>query len=358
MFILRSIYNRLLCKFGLTTELELTRVARNQFEDKYLRYGHFPEITDAELKLYQETWPMWNIEKKDLTWARVYKKEWGFSPYVIGNWHTLLLRNKVNPYEQLSSFENKALCDIYFPEIPYPKAYVRRLQGVYYNEKMDVISKEEAISLLASIDSYVIKPAFGTMQGEGVQVVLKEKIQDNYKDFVCASIDEQTTDFIAQERLTQHPDIAKLNPTSLNCCRVTTIYIDGKFGHATNLKIGKKGSNVDNWYSSYFCGVDKEGRVMKRGYAKDLQCVTQTDSGISLDSIVIPNYQEMVQMLESFHKKFFPNCGVIGWDITIDNKSEIRIIEANLTKPGIVAEQLAVGDFFKDFSAEINKLFK
>ena len=358
MFHLRSIYNRLLCKFGRTTELELTREARNQFEDKYLLYGPFPEITDAELKLYQEAWPMWKVEKKDLTWARVYKREWGFSPYVIGNWHTLLLRNKVNPYEQLSSFENKALCDIYFPEIPYPQAYVRRLQGVFYDEKMNMISKDEAIDILASKDSYVIKPAFGTMQGEGVHVVLKENIQDNYKDFICASINEQKSDFIAQERLIQHPDIAKLNPTSLNCCRVTTIYIDGKFGSATNLKIGKKGSSVDNWYNSYFCGVDRGGRVMKRGYSKELQSVTRTDLGIPLESIIIPNYQAMIQIVEYFHKKFFPNCGIIGWDITIDSKNKCRIIEVNLTKPGIVAEQLAVGDFFKDFSDEINKLFK
>ena len=70
-----------MCKLKLTTELELTRKSRNQFEDKYLGYANFPEITDEELKLFQETWPMWNIEKKDLTWARVYKREWGFSPY-------------------------------------------------------------------------------------------------------------------------------------------------------------------------------------------------------------------------------------------------------------------------------------
>lgn len=341
----------------LTTELELTRKSRNRFEDKYLGYSNFPEITDEELILFQKTWPMWNIEKKDLTWARVYKREWGFSPYVIGNWHTLLLRNKLNPYEQLSSFENKALCDIYFPEIPYPKAYVRRLQGVFYDEEMNILSKEEAIDLLVSKDSYVIKPAFGTMQGDGVQVVTKDNIKDNYKEFVCSTFKEQNTDFIAQECLIQHPDIAKLNPTSLNCCRVTTIYISGKFGHATNLKIGKKGSKVDNWHSSYFCGVDTNGKVMKRGYTKDLQVVTSTDMGTPFDSIIIPNYKQMIQTLEHFHKKYFSNCGIIGWDIIIDNRNEIRIIEANLTRPGIVAEQLAVGDFFKEFRKEINNLF-
>ena len=97
---------------------------------------------------------------------------------------------------------------------------------------------------------------------------------------------------------------------------------------------------------------------MKRGYSKELQSVTRTDLGIPLESIIIPNYQAMIQIVEYFHKKFFPNCGIIGWDITIDSKNKCRIIEVNLTKPGIVAEQLAVGDFFKDFSDEINKLFK
>ena len=134
---------------------------------------------------------------------------------------------------------------------------------------------------------------------------IKDNINENYKNYVCSTFSEQKSDFIAQECLIQHPDIAKLNPTSLNCCRVTTIYISGKFGHATNLKIGKKGSKVDNWHSSYFCGVDTNGKVMKRGYTKDLQVVTSTDMGTPFDSIIIPNYKQMIQTLEHFHKKYF-----------------------------------------------------
>lgn len=332
---------------------ESIRNGRNQFEDKYLSYDTFPEITDEELRQFQETWPMWNIEKCDLTWARVYKKFWDFSPYVIGNWHTLLLRKRFNPYEQLSSFENKALCDIYFPEIPYPKAYVRRISGVYYDIDMNVISKDEAITLLTNMGTYVIKPAFGTMQGEGVRVMSKEKMVGNIESIVRESIDSQKSDFIAQEIIEQHPDIAKLNPTSLNCCRVTSLFIGGKYSSSAMMKIGKLGSKVDNWHSSYLCGVSSEGKLFDRAFDNKLKTVSSTDNGIVLEGIQLPLFTEMCQLIEGLHKKYFPNCGTIGWDVVIDNNNKVRIIEANLTTPGIVAEQLVSGDFIKSLYHEI-----
>ena len=353
----KYIYNKLICKLKFTTELELTRKSRNQYENKYLDYGNFPEITNTELKLFQETWPMWNINKKDLTWARIYKKEWGFSPYIIGNWHTLVLRKMFNPYPQLSSFENKALCDVYFPEIPYPKAYIRRLNGVYYDERMNILSRKEAIDTLLLNTAYVIKPAFGTMQGNGVEVISKDKYQADYEKAISESIDRQKSDFIAQELLIQHPDIAKLNPTSLNCCRVTSIFIDGQYGSSTMIKIGKKGSNVDNWHSSYLCGVTPNGKLLNKAYDNHLNTVTKTDNGIEFGGTELPCFHEMIRLVEKFHKKYFPNCGVIGWDILIDKDNCPRIIEANLTTPGLVGEQLASGDFFKEFRDVICKQY-
>lgn len=329
------------------------RQGRNMFEDKYLRMGDFPEITDEELRQFQETWPMWNIEKCDLTWARVYKKFWGFSPYVIGNWHTLLLRKRFNPYDQLSSFENKALCDIYFPKIPYPKAYVRRINGVYYDINMRVLSQDQAVDILKKYGSYVIKPAFGTMQGEGVQVMSEDKLQGNIDTLIKNSFDSQNSDFIAQEILVQHPEIKRLNPTSLNCCRVTSLYINGKYNSSTMIKIGKLGAKVDNWHSSYLCGVSSEGKLFDRAFDNKLKTVSSTDNGIVLEGIQLPLFTEMCQLIEGLHKKYFPNCGTIGWDVVIDNNNKVRIIEANLTTPGIVAEQLASGDFIKSLYHEI-----
>ena len=176
--------------------------AKNQSEHKYLLNHDYPEITDDELKKIQEAWPYMNLTKRDLTWSRIYKKEHGFSPYFIGVWQTHLLRQIFNPYAQLSSFENKALCDVYFPELPFPLAYVRRLQGVYYDKDMSIISEKDAIELLLTKQSYIIKPAFGSMQGQGVHKVTLLGGNDDVTK-IKHSFSEKKTDFIAQEVLHQ-----------------------------------------------------------------------------------------------------------------------------------------------------------
>lgn len=334
-------------------KMEKIRHGRNGFEKKYLAYDSFPEITDDELKQIRKTWPMWKIKKDDLIWSRVYKKFHGFSPYIIGNWHTYLLRQEFNPYEQLSSFEYKGLFDVYFPEIPFPKSFVRRIQNVYYDLNMQVISRERAVDILLQYDTYIIKPSFGTNQGKGVEKVNLNVVDK--KKRILESFEDQKSDFIAQEVLEQHPDVAALNPTSLNCCRVTSVYIDGKFGFSTVFKIGKAGSNIDNWRSSYFCGVCQDGTLSQYGFANDLKIVEQTDNGITIRGFRLPCYKDIVILVEKYHKKYFPNCGMIGWDVLVDKNNSVRVIEMNLTVPGLVAEQLAAGDFLKDFRDEIVK---
>ena len=334
-------------------DMQNIRYGRNGFEKKYLTYGDFPEITEDELDQIRKTWPMWKIEKDDLIWSRVCKKFHGFSPYIIGNWHTYLLRQEFNPYEQLSSFEYKGLFDVYFPEIPFPKSFVRRIQNVYYDLDMQVISKENAVDILSQYDAYIIKPSFGTNQGKGVEKVDLSVVDK--KKRILKSFDDQKSDFIAQEVLEQHPDVAALNPTSLNCCRVTSVYIDGKFGLSTVFKIGKIGSNIDNWRCAYFCGVCQDGTLSQYGFTNDLKVVEQTDNGITIRGFKLPCYKDIVALVEKCHKRYFPNCGMIGWDVLVDKNNSVRVIEMNLTVPGIVAEQLAAGDFLKDFRDVIVK---
>ena len=352
---LKQIIHKGLAKIRKTDPSESIRNGRNYFEDKYFTYGELPEITDDELRQYREAWPMWDVQKRDLTWARVCKKAHGFSPFIIGNYHTWLLRQAFNPQAQLSSFENKAMCDIYFPEISFPEPYLRRINGLYYDAKMKSLSEKDAVNLLLSYEGYIIKPAMDSMQGQGVEKISLAKQGIPPIEAVLGSFHRQKGDFICQEVLIQHPSIAAFNPTSLNTCRVTSMYINGKFGTSTCVKFGKKGAEVDNWRVSYFCGVDNHGRLTGEGFDNQLRRVTKSDNGLELKGVVLPDYGKMIQFVERTHKYLFPNCGIIGWDIVIDVNGNVRVIEANMTTVGIVIEQLASGPFFADFRDEICK---
>ena len=342
---------------GLITGYRRYKLRKQKIESekKYLINNSYPELTEAEVRQVQETWPSMHLKKKDLTWLRIYKKEFGFSPYMVGVWQTQLLREALNPSLELAAFENKALCDIYLPGIPFPETYVRKIKGEYYDAGMNSLAEEDAITLLSSKETFFIKPALGTMQGMGVEKVRLTGDETERKTMVVDSFRRQKGDFITQEVILQHPDMASLNPTSLNCCRVTTLYMAGKFGYSTTMKIGRKGADIDNWRCSYLCGVSSDGVLLGHGFDYELKRIEETDTGIQLRGIRLPYFQEMVHLVEMAHKNYFPNCGAIGWDVVVDDHGRIRVLEANLTRPGFVGEQLTSGTFFEPFCEEINR---
>lgn len=320
------------------------------------QYLDLPELTDDEFAALERTWPCFKFDKKSVYWARVYKKEVGFDPYYISTGlHNVQLKAYLNPTKEVSSLVNKALVDVYLPEIPFPKAYVRCVHGNYYDREMNHLSFEDAVAILKDKGSFVIKPALDSSTGNGVKRIDLTEESDLSDKWFASLFKNATSNFIAQEVLAQHPDIARLNPTSLNCCRVTSVFLDGKYTKGVCIKIGKKGSKVDNWNSSYLLGVKDDGTLESRGWDNKIQPVEKTDNGIAFGGLVYPCYTKMVESAERWHKKFFPQCCIVGWDIIIDDQGEPRVIEANMVMPGILAEQLCSGPFFKDVHDEICK---
>lgn len=309
------------------------------------RFSQFdlPQLTREEKYEVRKTWPGVTIIPLDWICVRVFKKIHGFSPYYLAPCWWNELRVAINPRDQLYSLENKALCDIYFPDLSFPETYVRGLNGNFYDKDMNFISGAEAVALLKCKGEYVIKPAIGTLQGQGVKKV------NSQKDSIIDSFKTGGGNFIAQEVLKQAIEIEELNPSSLNCFRVTTIYLNGVFDFATSLKVGKAGAFRDNWNSAYWIDVSKKGVLSEFGFDYDVNAVSRSDGGIAFKGRVIPHFQDMIDHLEKMHKKLFANCGVIGWDVTLDRDYKVRIIETNLYNPGTNIEQFVSGDFFKAY---------
>lgn len=330
----------------------------NKVDLSNTKHLDLPKLTSVEFELLQKTWPCFKFRKKDVLWARVFKKEFGFDPYYISvGYHSILIKQRLNPHDQVCSLENKALVDVYFPEIRFPQTYVRCINSVLYDKEMNRISFEDAVRFLKEKKQFVIKPALNSMQGVGVKKIDLQQIDNVTKEWFKDLFSNATANYIIQEVVVQHPDLACLNPTSLNCCRITSIYIEGKFSYGALLKIGKKGATVDNWHSSYFVGISKEGVLYDVGWDNLVHSVTKTDNGILFGGIKYPYFDSVVSSIESYHKKYFPQCGVIGWDVLIDANNKPIVIEANLVIPGIMAEQLCSGPFFKDVHDELVKRF-
>ncbi len=360
--ILRSCFHKLKGDYSQYKEEKTIENLHRGFylKDKFLLDEQdSPLISDEEFRHIKETWPCFRFfGQDDLTWFRIYKREFGFSPYFVDALHIKYIVEKFNPFHQVISLENKAMGDIYFPEIPFPEVYVRALNGLFYDSQMNILSLNEAIRLLSSKRTFIIKPSIDSLCGAGVEKVVVEELEQQEKA-LCDIILRGGENFIAQECLTQEPVISSLNPTSINCCRITSIYMNGKFGYSSILKVGKLGSHVDNWHSSYFIGMANDGTVLPHGFDKKCYRVAKTDSGIKFGGMKVPCFDKMVALVEKCHKYYFANCGVIGWDIMVDSQNNPRVLEMNISRPGVVGEQLASGTFFADFRNEIcNTLLK
>lgn len=312
-----------------------------------------PKLSSEEKSMVKQTWPGITFLPMDWVGLRVYKKIRGFSPYYLAPCWYNEIRKKTNPKDQLYALENKALLDVYFPEMSFPKPLVRGINGLYFDERMNTVSLSQAKQILMDAGEFVIKPSIGTNQGFGVKRITKDLSQKNYCDTIEKVILDAGKDFIAQEVLKQAPEIEMFNASSLNCFRVTTIYLNGRFDYVVALKIGKKGALRDNWNSGYWVKVDKDGILNEYGYDWTLNKVDKSDSGIVFKGKQMPCFREMIDHLEAMHKKIFPNCGVSGWDVTIDSDYKVRIVETNLWNPGTNIEQYVSGDFFKPFHDEL-----
>lgn len=329
----------------------------NNHDTQFVVDYELPDLTKSELNQIKKTWPSLDVRSEDVVFARVYKKEKGFSPYFIGNYQSSFLWGALNPRDLSVSLENKAYMDYLFPQIPFPKSFIRGITGNLYDAEMNYLSIEEAALILKDKGEFVLKVSEGSSYGEGVKKIKVDakdsKVLDKIKEILISA----GPNFVAQEVLAQHPMIASLNPSSINTCRVTSLYIDGKYGSSTCLKIGKYGSHVDNWRNGYILGIDQEGNFGNEAYDSRLHKVRESDTGVVFHGMKYPAYIKMLRQIESIHKKFFPMCGVIGWDVIVDPDENVRVIEFNL-RPEFAAEQLVSGTFFELFHDEICRKIK
>jgi hypothetical protein len=60
----------------------------------------------------------------------------------------------------------------------------------------------------------------------------------------------------------------------------------------------------------------------------------------------LPNFEHCISEIKRLHKSIF-YIGCIGWDITIDNNNNLRIIELNGWHNGIRFHEMTQGPCFK-----------
>lgn len=160
------------------------------------------------------------------------------------------------------------------------------------------------------------KPNMGD-QGKGVIKIRS----DNNQAIVELLIECKKDSFVVEGAIENAPEIAVINPSSLNTVRVTTL--TDKMGNVQILSVilraGAPGSHVDNWGAG---GVgynfNLETGVCDQ-YGKDKKnkkYVFHPGSNIQMIGFKLPHFEEVKEYVVKL-AKLVPQTRYIGWDVAI-----------------------------------------
>lgn len=147
---------------------------------------------------------------------------------------------------------------------------------------------------------------------------------------------------VLEQVLPQHPDMARLHPSSVNCLRIVTDLVEDTVHIAyVVVKMGRGGGVCDNsGQGGILCRVDMETGKICSVATDDYFHIfsTHPDTGVVLEGYQIPLFQEALALARQA-ARVVPQIRHVGWDMAITPTGP-AIIEGN-DFPGTDLCQLA-----------------
>lgn len=285
--------------------------------------------------------------------ARYWRSElpWTFK---TGFWPYKKFRSAVNEinsplYQKLSQHKVCEKAILQLQGIPTPR-FVGRLhntRGICSSGRRltgpDVLN--ELLKNTPDLDRLCFKPVegYGGKGFQAVEVIREEdvmlRILDSQRalsvaDFLSSVLAfEENGDYLIEEYLEQHPELARLNPSSVNTVRIWVCCIGGESSVlGAFLRVGRRGSLVDNtsrgaqiFRLDHLSGVVGDG--MEWNIHNDtFQC--HQDSGERISGTILPYWPETLALAQQAVRAF-PHIKFAGLDIAY-TESGPAVIELNV----------------------------
>jgi len=305
-------------------------------------------------KEYQEIvvpyWKQFGIKPKKF-WYKIFAdRDQKVDPRYIPDdlWY-----GEIVPYYSNSQFrrlgEDKCLHDLNFPDLNRPKTIAKNIACVYYDADMNIITKEDVLNVVASYhDDFIIKPSIDS--GEARLIKFFEAGQCSREE-ILVTIDTLKANYIIQEVVKQHATLSRLNETSLNTIRTISFFFKNEIHILSSvLRIGAENSRVDNiGAGGYAVPIYRDGSLHEKGVNRKAEWVDNNSRGIYFKDIVIPKYDELIEIIKREHRKK-SHFKIIGWDFAIDQDGDVVFIEFN-SVPG--PNQMTLGPTFGDLTEQV-----
>lgn len=329
------------------------RKSKSIFDHVKKEFGIEPEpLTKEELQEYKDAWGILyeeGIAKPQ--WAALYKARTGiFSPEYIGNdMHLYCVEAKVVDSTYIRGLCDKNIMPLVLPVGKHPPTLIRKLSGMYLDADFKPISEDEAVmTLMENRRKGAVIKLCRSSGGKGVTFVSM-----NSKEEEIRAALRESPYITVQKVIRQHPDMAKMNPSSVNTIRIMTIMLNGvPEVLSAVVRIGKAGSRVDNFHhGGMSCAINEDGTLKNFACFVNGERRTQHENGFVFAEGKVPNFQRVCNEAKKLHC-CLPMFGLISWDLCIDEIGDPVLIEYNIGG-GITLHQTCNGPLYGKFREQI-----
>lgn len=290
------------------------------------------------------------------------------SKYVPENLHYGVIEPILNNRAYSLTYNDKNFLERYLINYKdlFPTAILRGIHGVFYDPYFSYADEKEAKHILSELQEeevLVLKPASET--GGGENVVLVQKVQNAFyinkmkyslSEFIKLLKKSYSKSFLLQSKIKQHEWLERFNKTSLNTIRIYTYrsIADEKINHLhAYIRFGRLGSVVDSSsQGGRTCGVSSQGHLNDFALGKygekyhDLDCIK------ICKKTSVPYFNSMKNFALEIGS-FFNNHRLLGFDFTLDENNNIKLLEVNNLYIGIINQQMNSGPLFGQFTEEV-----
>ena len=248
------------------------------------------------------------------------------------------------------ALDDKNMYDMYFYDVRQPKTIIREISGCYLDERYMRLSLEQVIERCKNQKTVIIKPTVNMSEGDGIVFWSED---DGEK--VLIEVLNQRSDYVVQEVVKQHPNLAGLHKESVNTIRMVTCLIENEMRVlSTVVRMGAGTSRLDNASAGgLFCGVQDDGSLRKYGYNKDGESFERHPQGGVFSECKIPNFEHCKELVKRLAYRFVRVSRLVSWDLAIGEDGEPILVEVNLCYGGVDIHQMTNGPLYGEYTEQM-----
>ena len=283
----------------------------------------------------------WSIlsRKFDLPSYRLYARYCGNIPEIVPEGiGRIIIEEKLNPPRYRDFYNDKTQYPVLLGEQNAPSTFICRINGSVLLNSSFLPLSTEIITACRGYERLVLKPSIDSSSGKGVELfTLKRGEYVNGNGIILTEdyLLNYSMNFVLQEAIEQHQNLALFNKSSLNSIRIATYRsVKDETAHVLSaiLRIGKTGSPVDNAHAGgRYIGVN-----IANGKLGDYVCDQYGNKSAKWNEVdflnstfFIPEWNKVVAFAEEITHKVHHHR-LLALDITVSKDGQPILIEYNI----------------------------